>query len=674
MRKNILILWSLVVMCGAARAETASSAAGVGWLAPTAELRRVGDFSFVSQNGLVYDIPSPGECAGQGAGICSALSLNGEWRALRAGMDHSLTMSARTPDARAALEAGGEHEAGFDDSLWEPAILPRVENLPPDPYVDGVWFRRSFTVPEEWRGKRVRLVFLGANYVADVWLNGEWLGWHEGGYTSFAFNASRALEHGAENVIAARVDNIPWTESFDVPPEPYGLIVPYANADWWNYGGIYRDVYLVAEGRSGIEDFTVETRLEGGEWRLTLKALAREEAGGAVMRGRLEGCLTARAGAGGQAEAARGDCSAARLDSDSFEITGAEPQADGSTLFALRASVAARGVSAWSPDNPVEYELALFYRNADGGTVDARSATVALRQIEVAAQGPPLRLNGEAFRLRGVNRHEELPGVGRAQSWDDTAGIKNDLRLIKELGANFVRAAHYPNHPAFFDLANREGFLTAEEIPVYWFKEGGFEIQLRRGIARQMWLEMIARDRRRPAAAFWSMGNETTGGEESVKFFRELMEDARALDGTRPVYHNVSFSTLWTSALAAGDLIALSLYSGVFDSEEPEAGTARVLKTVRGRHPDKAVLAAEYGIWTGDDEAGDARQVEILQKAQSVFKGCPFLVGSAWWAAFDYHSVRQKTGTFHRFGLYTLDRSRMRPSGEAIKKHFNLNQ
>ncbi|HOY63519.1 MAG TPA: hypothetical protein PK745_10110, partial [bacterium] len=84
MRKNLLILWALVVMCGAARAETASSAAGVGWLAPTAELRRVGDFSFVSQNGLVYDIPSPGECAGQGAGFCSFMSLNGEWRARRA--------------------------------------------------------------------------------------------------------------------------------------------------------------------------------------------------------------------------------------------------------------------------------------------------------------------------------------------------------------------------------------------------------------------------------------------------------------------------------------------------------------------------------------------------------------------------------------------------------------
>lgn len=658
-------MWALAVLCGAARAETASSEGGGEWLPPTAELRRVGDFFFVSQNGLVYDVPSPDECEGTRAGFCSALSLNGEWKARRAEMDHTLTMSARTPAARAALEAGGEHASGFDDSDWNKALLPRVENFPPDPYVDGVWFRRSFEVPEEWRGKRVRLVFLGANYVADVWLNGEWLGWHEGGYTSFAFDATRALAFGAENIIAARVDNIPWTESFDVPPEPFGLIVPYANADWWNYGGIYRDVYLAAEDYLGIEDFTVETRLEDGEWRLTVKVLTREEGAPAAMSGSLEARLSERE---------RGGREAARLDAEAFETTGALSQSDGSTLFAARASAAVADAKAWTPDNPVEYELALVYKNADGAIADARAGVVAFRQINIAPKGPPLRLNGEAFRLRGVNRHEELPGVGRAQSWDDTSGLENDLRLIKELGANFIRAAHYPNHPAFFDLANRAGFLTAEEIPVYWFKEGGFETQRRRGIARQMWLEMIARDRRRPAAAFWSMGNETSGGTESVTFFRELMEDARALDGSRPVYHNVSYSTLWTPALGEGDLIALSIYSGVFDSEEPRAGAARVLKTVRGRHPGKAVLAAEYGIWAGDDEAGDARQIEIFEKAQSVFDGCPFMVGSAWWAAFDYHSVRQKTGTFHRFGLYTLDRSRIRPAGEAMKKHFNPNQ
>ena len=148
------------------------------------------------------------------------------------------------------------------------------------------------------------------------------------------------------------------------------------------------------------------------------------------------------------------------------------------------------------------------------------------------------------------------------------------------------------------------------------------------------------------------------------------MRDARALDGTRLVYHNMRGATLWDPTLAVGDLIALSFYFGVFDEEDPHDGTVRALKFLRRRFPHKPVLAAEFGIWTWGQGAGEQRQVDIFNQTYSALEDCPFLAGTAWWAAFDYHSFRQGSGTYHQFGLYTLDRARLRPVGEALKEAY----
>jgi beta-glucuronidase len=174
----------------------------------------------------------------------TTMSLSGQWRKQRFAANHDLTLKRRDAAGYAELlaEAADRFKPEYDDSNWPTIQIPGVENAinayekRPEYYQDGVWYRRSFTVPAAQRGKFAKLMFYAVNYVADVWLNGHYLGYHEGGYTSFAFDVSNAINIDSVNVLAVRVDNPPWATRID--------IVPYSRLDWFNYTGIIHDVYL----------------------------------------------------------------------------------------------------------------------------------------------------------------------------------------------------------------------------------------------------------------------------------------------------------------------------------------------------------------------------------------------------------------------------------------------
>ena len=172
------------------------------------------------------------------------LDLAGTWKKERRPADNNITLSKRDAVGYANLiaESGGRHLVDYNDSSWETKNLPAVENqMKPYPaipefFYDGVWYRRDFNVDAADSTKFIKLIFLAVNYVADVWVNGEYLGYHEGGYTPFAFDVSSALKYGETNVITVRVDLIAWGERNDV--------IPYNWADWFDYAGIIHDVYL----------------------------------------------------------------------------------------------------------------------------------------------------------------------------------------------------------------------------------------------------------------------------------------------------------------------------------------------------------------------------------------------------------------------------------------------
>ena len=175
------------------------------------------------------------------------IDLAGIWKKQRGELDMRLSLTQRNKAVIDLLEkeAEGKYQPEFDDSSWESKELPMVENeMPilagdpegPEVYEGGVWYRRHVEIPSVWQGNTITLNFLGANYIVDVWVNGQWIGYHEGGYTPFLLDITSALLPGQDNVIAIRVDNPEWDSRLD--------IVPAIASDWWNYTGVIQDIYL----------------------------------------------------------------------------------------------------------------------------------------------------------------------------------------------------------------------------------------------------------------------------------------------------------------------------------------------------------------------------------------------------------------------------------------------
>ncbi|MEM2850184.1 MAG: beta galactosidase jelly roll domain-containing protein [Candidatus Bathyarchaeia archaeon] len=166
------------------------------------------------------------------------LDLGGSWKAYYEGEGNNLwSLFRRSPDVLSRLEVYGFHRLDFNDSSWEDENIPSSNNVRGgkyEGYQGVVWYRRQFSISDGFKGMYVRLVFQGCNYVADVWVNEVYLGYHEGGFTPFVFDATDKLNYGGINLITVRVPNVAWDNT--------NIIVPYRRCDWWNYGGIYREV------------------------------------------------------------------------------------------------------------------------------------------------------------------------------------------------------------------------------------------------------------------------------------------------------------------------------------------------------------------------------------------------------------------------------------------------
>jgi beta-glucuronidase len=213
-------------------------------LEKTFELREINNIKIPYQNGM--PVPSFEKQDR------TTLNLEGIWKKKRFSADHDISLTARDNEGYMNLinESPNYHLSNFDDSVWEDFKIPSVEytmnEYPtvPEYYEDGVWYRMKFTVHDSLSAKFAKLMFHSVNYVADIWINGEYLGWHEGGYTPFAFNATPHLIFDGENSIAIRVDNPPWGSRKD--------IVPFYRCDWFNYTGIIQDVYLEFSNQTSV--------------------------------------------------------------------------------------------------------------------------------------------------------------------------------------------------------------------------------------------------------------------------------------------------------------------------------------------------------------------------------------------------------------------------------------
>ena len=342
-------------------------------------------------------------------------------------------------------------------------------------YEGTVWFKRAF----QWHrnGNRRTLLYFGAvNYDTYVYVNGKLAGHHVGGFTPFNFDVTDMLREG-DNFVVLKVDNKRHAEA-----------VPTQIFDWWNYGGITRDVLLVDVESVYIEDYNLQlASLEGRLLSFSVqlnKPLSGQQITLSIPELKIKKTLTT--------------------------------DAEGKAALSMKAKPI-----LWSPATPKLYQVDIQL-----GSESIRDE-IGFRIVET--RGKQILLNGNPIFLKGISIHEEKPnGGGRANS---TADAHTLLSWAKELGCNYVRLAHYPHNEYAVREAERMGMLVWSEIPVYW-TIAWTNADTYQNAERQL-TDMIRRDHNRCNVIIWSIANETPHSDARDQFLSRLSQKARSLDATR---------------------------------------------------------------------------------------------------------------------------------------------
>ena len=397
---------------------------------------------------------------------------------------------------------------GYDDAQWQAIAVPhtwstfettrdvhpfiRAANERIDTYwwYGWGWYRKKFSVGTEHAALLVFLEFDGVQKYAKIYLNGELVGEHKGGYTSFSVDITKHVKFGAENVLALQVSNR--------RDDSFGVIPPSTAGNFDVYGGVYRDVRLVLTDRLHVP-FQGSAEHEGGTFVTTPELDAQHAAVRVrtwVRNSYAEPRMTALVTTVRDAE-----------NKIVLTATAHATLAPGE-LHEFDQSVG--GIASprlWSPDSPYLYHVATEVRDGERLS-DTFTSPLGLRWFSWNKPEKRLYLNGQKFVLHGTNRHQEFPWLGDAMpKWLH----REDLEVIRNgMGLNFQRTAHYPNDPFVYAECDRLGFLLIEEACAIK------DIAFGRDIQKQIVQEMIRRDRNHPSIVMWSMGNETNQPADSA--------------------------------------------------------------------------------------------------------------------------------------------------------------
>jgi beta-glucuronidase len=460
-------------------------------------------------------------------------------------------------------------------------------------YEGPVWYRRLFTYQKR-AGTRSFLYFGAANYLVSVYLNGKKLGEHEGGFTPFNFEITGAVNDG-ENFLVVEVNNARRADG-----------VPALNTDWWNYGGLTRDVSLVEVPETFIQDYLVQLA----------KGSANEIAGWVRLNG------------------------AAKPEQVTLEIPEAgirqtaTTNAGGYAEFNFPASL-----SLWSPENPKLYRVVLSTAQ------DRIEDEIGFRTIET--RGAQILLNGKPVFLRGIAMHEEAPfRGGRAFSPEDAQTL---FGWARELGCNFVRLAHYPHNENEIRLADKLGLLLWSEIPVYWTVDWQNPATLEN--AESQLRDSIARDRNRASIILWSLSNETPPDPARTAFLEKLAAFARTQDSTRLLTSALNHTknagprsrTLNDPLGASLDVLGINEYIGWYEGKPEDAPLTHWTVAY-----DKPLIVSEFGAGAvaGLHGSPGARfteeyQARVFEQQLLMIDGMPNLAGMSPWVLMDFHSPRR---------------------------------
>lgn len=483
-------------------------------------------------------------------------------------------------------------------------------------YEGSIWYRRTFEGPRLAAGERAFIRFGAVNYRADVYLNGQKLGVHIGGFTPFSYEVTGKLKPGTNSLIV-KVDNKRIKEG-----------VPTLNTDWWNYGGMTRGVKLVCTPARYIADH-----------RIWLESEQTKNISGWVT---VDGATASQ----------DVEVSIPELGLKRSVVT----DDSGKATFAF-ANVSK--LELWSPEHPKLYNVEI--RTG----ADSVAEPVGFRTVRT--RGKEILLNGKPVFLRGICIHEEYPlnGGGRVNS---PAKAEQLLKWAKELNCNFVRLAHYPHNEDMTRLADKLGMMVWSEVPVYWTIHWTNAETYHN--AEQQLTDEIRRDANRASILIWSLANETPVSEARTKFLSSLAAKARSLDSTRllsaamerhsnPEAPNVSI--VEDPLAEVVDIVAFNQYVGWY------AGLPAQCAKTQWKIPyNKPVFISEFGGGAKKGFHGDIGQrwteefqADLYVQTLAMIDRIDGLAGFTPWILMDFRSPRRPLAGiqdgFNRKGLISSE-------------------
>ncbi|RXT48139.1 glycoside hydrolase family 2 [Bosea sp. Tri-44] len=533
-------------------------------------------------------------------------SLDGDWRLTLDLFDEGLRQKwfllDETPPSQWSHPRDYEIEAG------ELVSVPSCWNVlkPEWTYFEGAaWYTRHVDWQRGPAGERSILNIGAANYSALVFVNGSYVGGHRGGSTPFSLDVTDNLRDG-RNRLQIMVENRRSPNR-----------VPMQHIDWFNYGGLYRDISLMRLPAVFIRQAQAMLLPGGREVRFSVVLSDASN-------------------------------TTAQVDIPELGLSLSVPIRNGkgevTTPFAGQ---------LWSPDAPRLYDVQ-FSCGAD-----RISERIGFRTIE--ARGTDILLNGETIRLKGVCVHEDDLALGKVST---EADVRRRFHHVKELGGNFLRLSHYPHHEHVARIADEMGLLLWAEIPVYWAI--AFDNPETYADAENQLRELIARDINRASVILWGVGNENADTDARLAFMSRLAQAARRTDPTRLVgaacLINRETFAIEDRLAEHLDVIGLNEYFGWY---EPDfSGLDRLLAN---SNPGKPVIVSETGADALSGHRGAGRvlftedwQAEFYRQQVRRLAATPYVAGIAAWLLYDFRTERRQTGFqkgFNRKGLIAEDKT-----------------
>ena len=558
-------------------------------------------------------------------------SLNGKWKVIidPTGIgDWRQVWQEKKPQKKTdfveySFEGGPELEVPGDFNTQMPELT----------YFEGtVWYKKQFSHTKR-EDKRLFLYFGAVNYLADVYLNGEKIGSHEGGFTPFQFEITNKVKAG-DNTVIVKVNN---------QRKENGL--PGAGYDWFNFGGITRDVGLIETNNAFIEDYFIQ--LKKGSLN---NVLGWVQLNGAKTNQKIT----------------------IKIPELNLKYkTKTDDKGFAKIEFASKFTL-------WSPENPKLYKVIIE------SETDAVEDSIGFRNIEV--KGSEILLNNKPIFLKAVNIHEENPIKGtRAFSKEDAKIL---LNAAKELGCNLVRLAHYPHSENTIKEAEKMGLMVWDELPIYQHIQ--FSDSLVPKKMETMLKEMVARDKNRAAVTIWSLSNETYPGTPNRnEALISLTQKCKAMDSTRLISHVINTQgygnntfTVHDSLYKYSDIVAINEYIGWYI---PWQGNPSDTKW-NIDFPNKPVFISEFGgeaLYGNNDLPSDEAfnwtegyQEQIYKDQVKMFKTIPNLAGVCPWILFDYKSLSRLNqlyqNGYNRKGLIS-ENGEKKKAWYVMKEYFNKN-